>query len=128
MRSEVEAHIEKARRFLEGALRDFSGGDYEGAVSRTYYTMFHCAKALLLTRGLYPKTHEGVLASFSRDFIKTGTLPREMGVHLMEAKRRREKVDYVPLSTVTRDEAEDLIERARAFLGHSRKHLHLTKH
>jgi uncharacterized protein (UPF0332 family) len=33
---------------------------YGGAISRAYYAAFHAARALLVEKGLQPKTHDGV--------------------------------------------------------------------
>ena len=39
-------------------------GDYESSVSRTYYAMFYCAQAILLTKNLSFSSHKGVISAF----------------------------------------------------------------
>jgi len=49
---ETAGLIEKSKRFLKSAQLLVEDGDYESAVSRTYYAMFFCAEAALLTKNL----------------------------------------------------------------------------
>ena len=41
------AHLEKADRFLQASNRALRAADYETAVSRAYYTVFHAIRALV---------------------------------------------------------------------------------
>ena len=50
---------------------------FSDAVSRLYYYLLSHVRALLLTVGLEPRSHEGALRLLSLHFVKTGTLPRE---------------------------------------------------
>jgi uncharacterized protein (UPF0332 family) len=45
----VKAHLEKAVERLRVAEKLFRDGDYEDAVSRAYYAMYHAARAALST-------------------------------------------------------------------------------
>lgn len=49
-------------------------------LSRAYYAALHHARALLLTIDIIPKSHKGALTLFSLHFIKTGKIPKEIGV------------------------------------------------
>lgn len=71
----MEKAIERLR-VAEKLLRD---GEYEDAVSRAYYAMYHAAKAALATVNVFPKTHEGVVSEFGRRLILTGDFPKELG-------------------------------------------------
>ena len=42
--NEIEELMEKARRYLKGAERDFNEGDYFLSVFRSYYAMFTAAR------------------------------------------------------------------------------------
>ena len=50
--TEVNALIDKAKRYIKSAKLLIEDGDFESAVSRTYYAMFYCAEAALLTKEL----------------------------------------------------------------------------
>jgi len=47
---EIKSLVEKARKYLRSAEILLKEGDYESSVSRTYYAMFYCAQAMLLTK------------------------------------------------------------------------------
>ncbi len=66
------------------------------SVSRLYYSLFYRVRALLLTVGLEPKSHEGALRLVSLHFVKPGRL--ETGVSHLFARlmKYREEADYNP--------------------------------
>lgn len=47
----IAAYMQKSEKKLEVAEKLFKSGDYEDAVSRAYYAVFHTAQALLSTEG-----------------------------------------------------------------------------
>jgi uncharacterized protein (UPF0332 family) len=49
------------------------------AVSRLYYYLLYLIRALLLTEGLEPRSHEGGLRLFAQHFVKTGIFAPESG-------------------------------------------------
>jgi len=61
---EIKSLVEKARKYLRSAEILLKEGDYESSVSRTYYTMFYCAQAILLTKNLLFSSHKGVISAF----------------------------------------------------------------
>ncbi len=71
----------------EALLRD--------ALSRAYYAALHYARALLLTKGEEPLTHEGVVQRFSLHFVRSGMMAVEDGKALGRLQRIREEADYV---------------------------------
>ena len=75
MKDHVKALLGKAEQYLRSATLLRTGGDYDSAILRLYYTMFYCAEALLLTKGLTFSRHKGVITSFGKQFVKTGELP-----------------------------------------------------
>ena len=114
--NEVEAMIQKAQRYIQSAKLLIDNGDCDSAVSRTYYAMFYCAEAALLTKGLTFSSHKGVLSAFSEHFIKTGVFAKEMGRSLNLAFEKRQLGDYEYTFSVERDEAESLLNDGRDFV------------
>ncbi len=53
--------MSNAEEKLKVAEKLFKSGDYEDAVSRAYYAVFHVTQALLLTEGERAETHKGVV-------------------------------------------------------------------
>lgn len=74
MDKEIDLQILLAEESLDEAKILFENEHYIGAISRVYYSMFHSAKALLLSKGLNPKKHRGILKILGLEFIKTGIL------------------------------------------------------
>ena len=56
--NEIESLVARARKYLRSAELLLNDGDYESSVSRSYYAMFYCVQALLLTKGLSVSSHK----------------------------------------------------------------------
>lgn len=76
MTKDLDALVDKGRRSLVAARRDFQAGDYDLAVSRGYYAMFHLAVAALKMRGAEYRRHAGVIAAFREKFVAEAQFPR----------------------------------------------------
>ena len=119
----ARAHLEKAVERLRVAEKLFRDGDYEDAVSRAYYAMYHAARAVLSTVNVFPRTHEGVVSEFGRRFVLAGVFPKELGRNLADAKAARETYEYSVTATVGKSEAEAILLNAQRFVGAIKKHL-----
>jgi len=114
--SEIPRLIEKAERSLEAAKVLLDRGDYDFAVSRAYYAMFYCAKAMLLSKGITTKKHSSTISLFCEKFVKSGEFSEELASYLIDAFRKRQIGDYDVFVMPTKDEAEDLINKAESFV------------
>jgi uncharacterized protein (UPF0332 family) len=114
--NEISKLIEKAERSLEVSRLLLNRGDYDFAVSRAYYAMFYCAKAMLLTRGITTKKHSSTVSLFCEKFVKSGEFSEELASYLIDAFRKRQIGDYDVFIMPTKDEAEDLINKANLFV------------
>jgi uncharacterized protein (UPF0332 family) len=115
--------IEKAETFLHTAEYVLGIGDYDSCASRGYYAMFFIAEAALLTKQLTASSHKGVINLFGEHFVKTGILEKRLGNALNLAYRKRIIGDYGVDRRVTKEEAEDLLEAAREFVGKAKDYL-----
>jgi uncharacterized protein (UPF0332 family) len=113
--NEIRALLAKAQRYLRSADLLFRDGDYESCVSRTYYAMFYCAQAALLTRSLTFSSHKSVIAAFGEHFVKTGVLPKQMGRELNRAFEKRQLGDYEFTTVVSDEDARELLARGQEF-------------
>lgn len=68
----LRGSLEKSKEKLRVAEQLLQTGAHEDAVSRAYYSAFHAAQAVLLTEGLTPATHQGLVNLFGLHFVKTG--------------------------------------------------------
>jgi uncharacterized protein (UPF0332 family) len=114
---EVDDLVEKAERFLHTAEYALGTGDYDSCASRGYYAMFFMAEAALLTKGLTGSSHKGVISLFGKHLGKAGILDRYLGSVLNDAYDKRLIGDYGVDRTVTKEEAEGLLEAAQDFVG-----------
>ncbi len=119
----AKAHLEKAVERLKVAEKLFRDGDYEDAVSRAYYAMYHAARAALSTVNVFPKTHEGVVSEFGRKFVLAEIFPKELGRNLADVKAARETYEYSVTATVGKSEAEVILLNAQEFVNAIKKHL-----
>lgn len=118
-----ERLMAKAQRALEAATRAAQAGDTETAADRVYYSVYYAAWALLDSSGSpRPKTHRGLIAEFSRLFVKDGPLDAASGAVLSRLENLRLVADYtlepVPAADVQRalTEAARFIETVRGLL------------
>ena len=116
-----ERLMAKAQRALAAATRAAQAGDTETAADRVYYSVYYAA--LLDSSGSpWPKTHRGLIAEFSRLFVKDGPLDTASGAVLSRLENLRLVADYtlepVPATDVQRalTEAARFIETARGLL------------
>lgn len=108
--------MEKAHKLLQDAINLFSAGSYESCINRCYYAVLYASRSLLILRGIDPESHEGVKTMLSKEFIKTGLLPREFGETFRGIQARRIDSDYGDYVEIGVDEASDSLRRAQAFL------------
>jgi uncharacterized protein (UPF0332 family) len=123
IRINVREEIVRAEECLKEPNTLEHAGFYAGGVSRLYYAVFHSLRALLIGKGLEPKTHEGALRLLGLHFIKTGILDTEISHIFARLMKYREEADYNPSYTFTekdyvsfKKEADLLCTRVREFL------------
>ena len=109
--------LDKAQRNVGVSMRLVDEGEWDVAVSRAYYAMFYAAQACLYGLGQEYSKHSAVIAAFGREFAKTGILPRDLHVHLIQAEQARIQSDYEVAEPVPEEEARLLSARAAEFVA-----------
>lgn len=113
----IERLLAKARQALSTAARDLGTGDTDAAANRCYYAAFYAAWALFAASGLEkPKTHSGLIAEFSRRFVKDGPFDRTLGATLGKLEGLRSYADYT-LEHTPKEKAEQALEAASGFIA-----------
>ncbi len=80
----IRIELDRAQKTLLEADLLFNNGFIVGAVSRLYYFLFYNIRALLLTKGLEPKSHEGSLRLLGLHFIKEGIFePKDSHIFIL---------------------------------------------
>ena len=123
MVSLAEYRIEKAKNDLHDAKLSFEMEMFDTAANRSYYAIFHAARAVLALDGLDFKKHAGVVATFSRDYIKTGVFPPIMAKIIKSAFEMRTESDYEDFYVVSKSEIEQQISEAAFFIAEIEKYL-----
>ena len=92
----IKAELERAEEAIKAADLLKSNGLLKDAVSRLYYSVLHTIRALLLTKELEPKSHEGVLRMFGLHFVKEGIFEPKDSHVFSKTMKFREEADYNP--------------------------------
>lgn len=120
---EIKSLIQRSNRYLQSAEILLKEKDYESSVSRTYYAMFYCAQAMLLTKSLSFSSHQGVISAFGEHFVKTGIFPKETGRELNRAFEKRQIGDYGHKFVISEEEAEEILANGKKFVEKIVHHL-----
>ncbi len=116
-KKELSAYrLQKAQSLIEDAQFLLNNDSYESSINRAYYAVLSAAKGLLILRGIDPETHEGVKTMISKEFVKTGMLPKEYSEYFRNLQARRLDSDYGDFIELGEEEAGDSIARARQFI------------
>ena len=103
----LREEIQRANESLKAAELLFENGFTKDAVSKLYYTLLYTVRAMLLTKGLEPKSHEGALRLFGMHFVKQGVFEAKDSHVFSKLMKYREEADYNPSYVFT---PEDFVE------------------
>ena len=117
MNEEVRLHLVRADDCIKDAEFLLSGNRNFAAVGRGYYAMFHAATAALLNNDIKRHSHQGIISSFGREFIKTGQIESKFHRYLTEAFDLRQESDYQPIAEISQGQATKVVERAKEFIN-----------
>ncbi len=114
--NQIDALIEKAHRYLKSAKLLIDDGDYDSAVSRSYYAMFYSAEAALLKKQMTFTSHKAVISAFGQYFVKTGIFGKQMGKNLNIIFGERQLGDYESNFSISEDQALNTFNNAQRFV------------
>ena len=113
--SESLKALGKAADAIENAKYNLKGEFITATANRSYYACYYCMIALLCTKNVSTKTHQGIRAKFSELFIKTSIFPIEISDTIALLFDYRQEADYDLDEDITQEEAEILIVKAEEF-------------
>jgi len=93
-RANIRDELERGREAKASAELLFEHGQICDAVSRLYYSVFYTIRALLLTRALQPRSHEGALNLFSLHFVRSGLFQSGDAHTFSRLQKYRQEADY----------------------------------
>lgn len=119
----IKMMLIKARAKLTTAKTNFDNEQYDDAVSRAYYGVFHAVSAVLLSKGLHFSSHSQTIGSFNKEFVKTGKFPASFSKIIKKLFEERQTGDYDIQSYLDADIAEEDLDEAEKILGACEKYL-----
>ena len=106
-KANIREEIDRANDAIRAADLLFENGFVRDGVSKLYYSLLYHIRALLLTEGLEPKSHEGALRLFGLRFVKPGVFEAKDSHLFSKLMKFREEADYNPSYSFS---PEDFIE------------------
>ncbi len=88
----------------------------EDAVNRIYYAVFYAVSAILYTKKLYPKTHLGTKALFSKEFIQSGLIDKEYSDFYGIIFAKRFEADYQDFAEIDINAVRSYLNEAEQFI------------
>lgn len=125
---EAEAHVKKAVHNLD-AMREFSNGYPDWAISAGFYAMYHSLLAILYKMGYESRNQECTITAIEY-FIKGGVLSIDLKYVEMirsakamapeDAKTLREEYQYGTETTIAKARLKTLMSNAQEFVDKMR--------
>ncbi|MFW6163551.1 MAG: HEPN domain-containing protein [Planctomycetota bacterium] len=123
MKAEAAEHLERAQELLRASKAMLDIELPSDAINRSYYAMFHAAKAILTEMGVVRSSHRGVIAAFGQYVVKHGHMQPRFHASLRRAFNARVESDYLARPEDTMADAAAFLRRAREFLAAARTYL-----
>jgi len=122
-KANIREEIDRADEAIRAANLLFENGFVRDGVSKLYYSLLYSIRALLLTEGLEPKSHEGTLRLFGLHFVKPGAFEAKDSHIFSKLMKFREEADYNPSYrfspedfTEFKSEAQGVIQKITNYL------------
>jgi uncharacterized protein (UPF0332 family) len=108
--------FQKSKEMFEDALFNLKSERFKTSANRSYYSVYHAARSLLILKGIDPAKHDGVKTMFSLHFVKDKTVTLETGKIYHELMSLRNEADYDDFAEVTEPEAKRAVKIAGKFI------------
>jgi len=122
-RENIREEIQRAQKAREAAQLLMDNDFVNDAVSKLYYFLLYGIRALLLTKGLEPKSHEGALRLFGLHFVREGVFLSKDSHAFSKLMKFREEADYNPSYLFTKEdfryvaeETDNLFHKIKTYL------------
>ncbi len=122
-KANIRDEVARSREANASAQLLFEHGQIRDAVSRLYYSVFYAIRALLLTRALQPRSHEGALNLFSLHFVRTGLFQPGDAHTFSRLQKYRQEADYAPTYVFTRSDYLEFSREAEQLLTKIENHI-----
>ena len=110
----INNEFESAQDDIKEAQDRFNNERYKYATINAYYSMFHCARSLIYSKGYREKSHYYLIVALQTLFVDKGLLDKSLLEAFHDAMILREDADYH--ATFSKEGAQSNIESAKSFL------------
>ncbi len=108
--------LERAREMLSASEGNLEIGQYKTSLNRSYYAIFHAMRSANALKEYDSSKHSGVIAFFTKEYLKTEILERNLSLIIKGSSLCREKSDYDDFYVAGRAEAEEQLKNAKYFV------------
>ncbi len=126
MERAIAEELKRADDALKAADLLFTNDLLSDAVSKLYYFLLYHIRALLLTKSLEPRSHEGALRLFGLHFVKENVFSTDASHVFSKMMKYREEADYNPMYQFTKEDYVEFRAEVVSVTEHVRKYLSET--
>lgn len=112
----AEYRLERAKEMISASENNLKIGEYKTSLNRSYYAIFHAMRAANVLKGFDSSKHSGVIAFFTKEYLKTEILDRSLSFIIKDSSLCREKSDYDDFYIASQTEAEEQLKNASCFV------------
>ena len=105
--------LARAKEMLAASESNLEIGQYKTSLNRSYYAVFHAMRSANALKKFDSSKHSGVIAFFTKEYLKTEILERNLAAVIKESSLCREKSDYDDFYVTGREEAEEQLKNAK---------------
>jgi len=119
----IALYMERSDEELQAARLMLDSWLLRPAISECYYAVFYSASAVLLSKGIERRRHEGVGSALGELFVRTGELPPGITKLFHELHEDRLSADYRMTYDPGEEAAEERLAQAQSFVQTIRDYL-----
>jgi uncharacterized protein (UPF0332 family) len=119
----IRAELVRATEALASATLLYENGYISDAISRLYYFVLYNVRALLLSKGLEPRSHDGALRLLGLHFVREGHFDKRAAQVFSKLMKFREEADYNPISMFAKEDFVVFKEEAEVFAASVKNYL-----
>lgn len=112
----AEYRMMRAKEMLSASKSNLEIGQYKTSLNRSYYAVFHAMRSANILKNFDSSKHSRIIGFFTKEYLKTEILERNLSVIIKASSLCREKSDYDDFYIAGREEAEEQFKNARYFV------------
>jgi uncharacterized protein (UPF0332 family) len=113
---DVTLEFENALESLEDSRIALNNERFKNSINRSYYAVFHAAKALLLKKGIITHKHDSTIQQFGLHYVVNDNFDKNIAKIINRLEEDRTESDYSISSYFDYEDAEYNLEKAELFI------------